>query len=132
MRKRLVIVGGGIAGLSAAWYAEREIERTGAPVDVILLEAGDRLGGKMVTRRGDGFLMEGGPDSFLTEKPWGLDLCRELGLGDDLLPCREEGREFYILRGKKFHRFPAGMKLFVPQQIPPLLASTASSSTLLP
>ena len=123
MPKRLVIVGGGIAGLSAAWYAEREAEKAGVPVEITLLEAGDRLGGKIVTRRADGFVMEGGPDSFLTEKPWGLNLCRELGLDEQLLPCNEEGREFYILRGKKFHRFPAGMRLFVPQQIPPLLAS---------
>jgi oxygen-dependent protoporphyrinogen oxidase len=122
-RPRLLVIGAGIAGLATAWYARREAEKAGLALDLTVLEGAPRVGGKLLTRRAEGFVMEGGPDSFLTEKPWGLDLCRELGLGDDLVPSQDAQREFHLLRKGRFHRFPTGMRLFVPQQIPPLLTS---------
>ncbi|MGA2378561.1 MAG: FAD-dependent oxidoreductase, partial [Spirochaetia bacterium] len=80
--KRLVIIGGGIAGLSAAW----EASRSGAELDVTLIERDERLGGKIRTDSMDGFLLEQGPDSFLTNRPDALRLCGELGIAGRLIP----------------------------------------------
>src|SRR6266852_5426347 len=80
--KRIAIIGGGISGLSAAFVLEGH-RRAGAPLEYILFDASPRLGGVLVTERVDGCLVEAGPDSFLTEKPWASDLCREVGLGVD-------------------------------------------------
>lgn len=109
------IIGGGIAGLSAAWYLKK------AGHTPTVFEASGHWGGKMISRRLEGCLLEGGPDSFLTEKPWGLDLCRELGLGEQLLPSNDHQRSFSILHRGRLHPFPAGCKLFIPQKITPIL-----------
>ena len=82
--KRIAIIGGGISGLSAAFTLE-EKRRAGAQVDYVVLEAEERFGGVLVTEHVDGCLVEAGPDSFLTEKPWASDLCRQIGLGDQLI-----------------------------------------------
>ncbi|MEE8217623.1 MAG: FAD-dependent oxidoreductase, partial [Vicinamibacteria bacterium] len=76
----IAIIGGGISGLSAAWA----LHKRGVPYR--LLEAGSSLGGVIRTEEKDGFLLEGGPDSILAQKPEGVALCRELGLGDRLIP----------------------------------------------
>ena len=87
----VLVVGGGISGLAAAF----ELTRAGVPV--VLVEASDRLGGKVGTERVDGFLVEHGPDSMLTTRPAGVALVRELGLGDDLVGVLEP-RAVHILR----------------------------------
>jgi protoporphyrinogen/coproporphyrinogen III oxidase len=78
---RVVVVGGGITGLAAAHRLVEMSAARGVAVDLALLEARDRLGGTIATERAGGYLIEGGPDSFLTEKPWALALCDRLGLG---------------------------------------------------
>jgi protoporphyrinogen/coproporphyrinogen III oxidase len=113
----IAIIGGGIAGLSAAWYLKK------AGHTPTVFEASDHWGGKMISRSLEGCLLEGGPDSFLTEKPWGLDLCRELGLGEDLLPSNDHQRSFSILHNGRLHPFPAGCKLFIPQKVTPILTT---------
>jgi oxygen-dependent protoporphyrinogen oxidase len=115
--KPIAVLGGGIAGLSAAWY----LQKAGAAPTVF--EASDRFGGKMITREVEGCLLEGGPDSLLTEKPWALDLCRELGLEKDLLSSNDDQRSFSILHKGRLHPFPAGCKLFIPQKIGPILTT---------
>src|SRR3954468_14246569 len=97
---QVVIIGGGITGLAAAW----ELQQQG--IDYTLLEASDRLGGKIVTERCDGFIFEGGADSFLAQKPWAWQLCRELGLADRLIGTNDAHRNTYVLRGGKLHLFP--------------------------
>src|SRR5262249_55824966 len=87
---RVAIVGGGIAGLAATL---RAIER-GAAVE--LFEAGVRLGGTLHTVRRDGFTIDTGPDSFITDKPWALALCERMGLAADLVPTRETDRRTYV------------------------------------
>ena len=85
--KHVVIVGGGISGLSAAWYLQKSAQEEGLDLEYTVLEQSDRWGGKVLTETVDGyghepFVVEGGPDSFLTQKPWALQLARELGLED--------------------------------------------------
>ena len=115
--KRVAIIGGGIAGLSVAYYLQK------AGATPIVFEASDRFGGKMISQRMEGCLVEGGPDSLLTEKPWALELCRELGLKDQLLPSNDDQRSFSILHKGKLHPFPAGCKLFIPQKVTPILTT---------
>src|SRR5229473_7155136 len=98
--KRIAIVGGGVSGLSAAFALEQH-RRRGIPLEYVLFESSVRFGGVVSTEQVDGCVVEGGPDSFLTEKPWATDLCRELGLGDQLIPSNDAARKTYILiKGK--------------------------------
>jgi len=89
----------------------------------VLLEAGPRVGGVIRTEEEDGFLLEGGPDSILAQKPEGVALCRELGLDDRLIPTNPELKAVYILRGGRLHALPEGMMLAVPTKILPFLSS---------
>ncbi|MGY8761509.1 MAG: FAD-dependent oxidoreductase, partial [Nitrospinaceae bacterium] len=82
--KKIVIIGGGIAGLAAAYRIQKEISE-GASLECVLIEGGDRFGGKIATERSDGFLIERGPDSFISQKPAAIQLCQQLGLGDHLV-----------------------------------------------
>ncbi|MEX2607550.1 MAG: protoporphyrinogen oxidase [Kiritimatiellia bacterium] len=115
--RNIAVIGGGIAGLSAAWYLRK------AGHTPTLFEASGHAGGKMISRRVEGCLLEGGPDSLLTEKPWAIDLCRELGLESELLPSNDHQRSFSILHRGRLHPFPAGCKLFIPQKITPILTT---------
>ena len=90
--KRIAIIGGGISGLSAA-YALEERRLRGVPVEYVLFEASSRLGGVLVTDRVQGCLVEAGPDSFLTEKPWAIELCKTLDLGDQLIGSNDRQRK---------------------------------------
>ena len=89
--KRIAIVGGGISGLSAAFYLER-LRRGGASLEYKLFEASPRLGGVIKTERVDDFVIEAGPDSFLTSKLWAAQLARDAGIGDQLLPSNDRKR----------------------------------------
>ncbi|HHL39747.1 MAG TPA: protoporphyrinogen oxidase [Deltaproteobacteria bacterium] len=125
--KRVVIVGGGVSGLVTAYRIEEAAKREGLEVKVTLLERRDRPGGNIRTERVDGYLIEAGPDCFLSEKPWALALCRETGLGDELLATNEEHRKTYVLSGGRLHELPEGVILMVPTRIVPLLASSLIS-----
>jgi oxygen-dependent protoporphyrinogen oxidase len=115
--KRIAIVGGGISGLAAA-FALEEHHRNSA-VEYTLYEASPRLGGVLRTERVDGCLVEAGPDSFLTEKPWAADLCHELGLGDQLIGSNDAGRKTYILVRGRLIPLPDGLMFMVPTKILP-------------
>ena len=93
---RIAIIGGGIAGLAAAYELEKA-RAAGAPVEYTLFEARERLGGSLASEIVNGAVLERGPDSFLTEKPAAAELCRELGLGAELLPSNDAARKTYIL-----------------------------------
>ncbi|MCI0409696.1 MAG: FAD-dependent oxidoreductase, partial [Acidobacteria bacterium] len=86
--KRIVVVGGGITGLAAAHRLVERRTPKQLPCELLLLEAAPRLGGLISTTRRDGFILESGPDAFITNKPRAIDLIRRLGLGDRLIGTR--------------------------------------------
>ena len=110
--RRVAIVGGGITGLAIAYYLRRALPDR-APVEVVVLEADKRPGGKLRTLHQDGFTVETGPDSFLTSKPDALALCHDLGLGDELIPQRQP-RGAYVLRRRRLIPIPPGLRLIHP------------------
>ena len=120
--KRIAIIGGGISGLSAAYTLE-EKRQSGTPVEYVLFESSPRLGGVLVTDRVDGCLVEAGPDSFLTEKPWAADLCRKIGLGDQLIGSNDSERKTYIVARGKLVVMPDGLMFMVPTKIMPTVFS---------
>ncbi len=124
--KRIAIIGGGISGLSAAHTLE-EKRQSGEPVEYVLYESSPRLGGVLVTDRADGCLIEAGPDSFLTEKPWAADLCRKVGLGDQLIGSNDADRKTYIVVRKnnrdRLVVMPDGLMFMVPTKILPTVFS---------
>lgn len=116
--KRIAIIGGGISGLSAA-YALEERRRSGAALEYTLYESSEQLGGVLRTERVDGCIVEAGPDSFITEKPWAADLCRSLGLGDQLIGSNDRDRKTYILVRGRLVAIPDGLMFMVPTKILP-------------
>jgi protoporphyrinogen oxidase len=88
---RIAIIGGGTSGLPAAFELE-ERRRAGAEVEYVLYEATPRFGGVLRTEHIDGCVVEAGPDSFVSEKPWAADLCRVLGIGDQLIGSNDSDR----------------------------------------
>jgi len=120
--KRIAIIGGGISGLSAAFALEKH-RLAGASLEYVLFESSPRLGGVLVTEHVDGCLVEAGPDSFLTEKAWASDLCREVGLGDQLIGSNDADRKTYILVKGRLALIPDGLMFMVPTKIAPTLLS---------
>jgi len=115
---RVAIVGGGISGLAAAFELEQR-RRAGADVEYTLYESSPRLGGVLRTDHIDGCVVEAGPDSFITEKPWAADLCRALGLGDQLIGSNDSGRKTYILTRGRLVEIPDGLMFLVPTKVLP-------------
>src|SRR5579863_7004591 len=116
---RIAIVGGGIAGLSAAFAIEEHRRATGVDVEYVLYEASAEFGGVLRTTHIGGCLVEAGPDSFLTEKPWATDLCRAVGLGDQLIGSNDRERKTYILVHGRLVAMPDGLMFMVPTKILP-------------
>ncbi len=119
--KNIVIVGGGITGLTAAYYLQKEIKENNLPYEVKLVEASDRLGGKIKTVRQDGYTIERGPDSFLSRKQPAVKLAEELGMTDQLV--RNGTGQSYILVNNKLHKMPKGAFMGIPVQVRPFLFS---------
>jgi oxygen-dependent protoporphyrinogen oxidase len=129
--RRIAIIGGGIAGLSAAWTLEKA-RRAGEAIEYHLYEAAGRPGGVISSETIDGCVVEGGPDSWLTEKPAAAALCRELGLADQLLPSNDRERKTYILVKNRLIPLPDGLMFMVPTKlVPTILTPLFSWSTKL-
>lgn len=120
--QRIAIIGGGISGLSAAFHLEQQRQR-GAALEYVLFEGTRRLGGSLRTERADGCLIEAGPDSFLSEKPWAADLCRELGIASQLIGSNDADRKTYILVKGRLAPLPDGLMFMVPTKILPVVFS---------
>ena len=127
--KRVVIIGAGIGGLSTALSLEQGAVVKGKALEIILLERKERIGGNIRTERVDGFLIEGGPDCFLSEKPWAMKLAKELGLEDKLLPTNEKNKKTFVLSGGRLHELPEGVILMIPTKVMPFLRSSLISFT---
>ena len=123
VQNRIVIVGGGLSGLVAAHRIRTKTAGSRRPLEVILLEAKNRLGGAIWTEHQDGFLLEGGADSFITNKPAALNLCKELGLGDQLIGPDATNRRSFVVKDGKLLPVPEGFVLMAPQKIGPILTT---------
>jgi oxygen-dependent protoporphyrinogen oxidase len=115
---RTAIIGGGIAGLAAAYELE-QARRAGKKVEYTLFESRDRLGGSLSSEVVDGAVLERGPDSFLTEKPAAAELCRELGLGAELTPSNDTDRKTYIVVRNRLVPLPDGLMFLIPTKLIP-------------
>ena len=115
---RIAIIGGGIAGLAAAYELEKA-RNAGQPVEYVLYESRSRVGGSLDSETVDGAVLERGPDSFLTEKPAAAELCRELGLGAELIPSNDTARKTYILVRNQLVPLPDGLMFLVPTKLAP-------------
>ena len=120
---RIVIIGGGIAGLSAAYYAKKNIPEA----QITLIEASNRWGGKITTDRvpfdHGQFIIEGGPDTFLATKPYATALCRELGLADRLHGTNPQKKNTYVLNKGRLLPLPDGLAMMIPTNISAILKS---------
>jgi oxygen-dependent protoporphyrinogen oxidase len=123
----VAIIGGGIAGLSTAYYLQQVTQSDPHTPTVIVFERDARPGGKIVTDRSDGFVIEGGPDAFITQKPEAYQLCRALGLGDRLIGTNDGRRKVYVLAGGRLHTLPEGVRLVAPTRLAPFLRSSLIS-----
>lgn len=123
-KRRIAVIGGGITGLAAA-HRLRELEPNS---EVTVIEAGPRLGGSLYTERRDGFLLEHGADNFITNLPAGLDLCRRMGLEDQLQQTRPEGRRVMIVRDGRLYPVPDGFMVMAPEKLGPLLTTPLLSA----
>jgi oxygen-dependent protoporphyrinogen oxidase len=119
MRQRVVIVGGGISGLAAAHHLQEISPET----EIVLLEAGKRLGGVIKSTKKDGFLVESAADNFITTSPVAVDLCKQLGLGDELLQTNAQGRGAMVLCKGKLEPIPPGFLVMAPSRIWPILTT---------
>ncbi|MCC6539747.1 MAG: protoporphyrinogen oxidase [Bryobacterales bacterium] len=113
----VIIVGGGISGLSAAWF----LRQKGIPATIV--ERAPRLGGVIATDEVEGCLVEAGPDSFLAAKTAAADLIRAVGLGDEIIGSNDSRRVTYILRKRKLIPMPDGLMMMVPTKAWPMIKS---------
>ena len=121
--KRVVIVGGGIAGLSTAFALLEQAGSRDEPLQCTVVEGQDYFGGKIVTNRRDGLITEGGPDSFLTTKPSALALCEKLGLTSQLINTNTEHARTFTYSKGRLREFPQGLIAMVPTKLGPLFRS---------
>lgn len=121
MSRRIAIVGGGIAGLAAAHRLIELRNAQASDLEILLLEASHRLGGCIATERVGDFLIEAGPDSFISEKPWALRLCDRLGLAPRLVSTQAAHQKIYVVHNGKLVPLPEGFFLLAPTQLAPFI-----------
>jgi oxygen-dependent protoporphyrinogen oxidase len=120
-RSRIMIIGGGITGLSAAYYLKKQLEADGIGARISVVEKSAVFGGRIHTLERDGFVIEKGPDSFLARKRPIIDLTRELGLEEELRGQNPKAKKTYIMHRGKLHRMPAGLVLGIPTEMAPFV-----------
>jgi oxygen-dependent protoporphyrinogen oxidase len=119
MRPRIAVIGGGISGLAAA----HQVALRDPAIDVVLLEAGNRLGGVLETTSRDGFLMEAAADGFLTTPPTVVELAQTVGLETDLIPTQPKLRRSFVLHTGHLRPIPAGFQVMAPSRLGPMFLS---------
>jgi oxygen-dependent protoporphyrinogen oxidase len=118
MPRKVLIIGGGISGLSAAYYLSK------AGIRPTLVEKAPELGGVIRTTVQEGCVLEAGPDGFMAAKPWAMDLIRELGLADQIIGSNDHSRVTYIVKHGKLVPLPDGLMMMVPTKILPLVGTS--------
>lgn len=118
---RVVIIGAGITGLTVAYRLHQLAKKNELPLEIKLLEASKKVGGILCTEYQDGFLLEQGPDAFVTTKPWALQLCRDLGLADQLIRPNLDNPRSFIVRNGRLCPIPEGFYLMAPSSLWPFL-----------
>ncbi len=121
--RRIVVIGGGISGLAAAHRLTERRASENFSREILLLEGSGRLGGIIRTHRRDGFLLEGGPDSFISEKPEALALAERVGISNQLIETNTAHRRSFIVRSGKLHPVPEGFQLLAPSRFRPFVTS---------
>ena len=121
--RTVVIIGGGISGLATAFSLQEKAIQAGVPLRCTVLESGPSWGGKIVTHRVGDIVTEAGPDSFLSQKQAGLDLCTKLGLADQLINTNETKKKACVLHRGRLQDLPEGLLSFVPKQLGSFLHS---------
>ena len=122
-QKRAIVIGGGITGLTASYRLLREAEKRNIPLELTLLEANNRVGGTIQTEHRDGFVIEHGPDAFISTKPWAKTLCDELGIADKLIGTNPNVRQSFVCRNGKLLPVPKGFYMMAPGSFLPFLKS---------
>lgn len=122
-----LVVGGGLAGLSAAYYLSKYAEQRRKPLSITVIEAEPRWGGKIQTEEYQGFVVEQGPDAFLVSKPWALDLCKELGIADRLQPTNPDQQKTYVLHRGHLRLLPGGLTMMLPTDLRSLINTSLLS-----
>ncbi len=125
--KKIVVLGGGISGLAFVNRLRELKSSDGPPFTVTLIDAAPRIGGIIETHRQEGFLLEGGPESFITDKPWAASLCERLGISRELIPTNPHGRRSFIYRAGRLREVPEGFYLIGPARVWPFLRSDLMS-----
>ncbi len=118
-RRRVAVIGGGISGLAAAYH----LRKLDPNLDVQLIESGSRLGGVIKTTEKNGFLIEGAADNFITTSPTAIELCRDLGLGDELIRTKPGGGGAMVVSHGKLEPIPPGFVVMAPSRIWPILTT---------
>jgi len=121
--KRVVIIGGGISGLAAAHRLIELSNSSAHQISITLLESSSRLGGIIQTEERDGFLIERGPDSFISEKPEAISLAKRLGIESRLIETNSQFRRSFIVRSGRLRRVPEGFQLLAPSRLWPFLTT---------
>jgi oxygen-dependent protoporphyrinogen oxidase len=127
--RRVVVIGGGITGLAAAHRLIERSAQSESATEVVLLEASSKTGGVIRTERRDGFLLEAGPDSFISEKPAAIELAKRIGLTSRLIETNEAHRKSFIARKGRLHAVPEGFQLLAPSRFWPFATTSIFSLT---
>ncbi len=121
--RRVAVIGGGVTGLAAAHRLHEMAPTRSPPLEVVLFEADSRPGGVVASVRREGFLLEEGPDSMITDKPWGRQLAERIGIAGRLVGTRSELRRSFVAHGGRLQPTPDGFYLLAPTRILPLLTT---------
>ena len=119
----VVIIGGGISGLSTAFAFQEACQQASQSIKCTVIDPQPQWGGKIQTSQVDGLIIEGGPDSFLSIKPWARELCQQLGLSDHLMNTNEEHNRTFCFTHGKLREIPQGLVSFIPSRVTSLFSS---------